>query len=311
MSNVPSYYASDQVDKLYIPNTALAMEEGRRAGWSPASRDRTKIALLIVDAQGDFVWTKGSLSVPGSVGDIDRLIRLIYREGSRITTIVPTIDMHVPFMIFFPTWWTDRNGKQPDPYTVITADDVLQKGVWKAVVDPSWSHSYVAKLAKAGKKQLMIWPYHCITSTPGFCLVPPLSEAISFFAQARHSQPRFVYKGQIPQTEFYSPLRPEVDVPGVPNGTINTPILNVLAEHDQIWVTGEAKSHCVLEAMATLTDYFGANQPEVLRRIFFLMDCTSSVQHPAVDFEAIAETELKRMSKDFGVNLVKSTDLYR
>jgi len=306
---LPNYYSPDRVDEFYIPDTAAALEAGQRAGWGPASRDGKKIAFFIVDAQVDFVHKDGALSVPGAIEDVQRLIELIYREGHRVTTLVPTVDTHFPFMIFFGTWWRNSNGESPSPFTIITEEDV-QKGVWQAVVDPAWSHAYVNKLAEKGKKQLMIWPAHCMDMTPGICIVPPLVEAIFFHSAARHSQPVVVHKGHIPQSEFYSPLRPEVDVPGVPGGTINTPVLNILASHDEIWVAGEAKSHCVLEAMKTLVDYFGQNQPDVLERILFLMDCTSSVVHPQVDFDAIAEAELKTMAENHGIQLIESTDLY-
>lgn len=309
---LPSYYSPDQVGKFYVPDTAAAIAAGQTAGWKPAAGDEKgfkRIALFTVDAQVDFVHMDGALSVPGAIEDVRRLIELIYHEGYRITTIVPTIDTHYPFMIFFPTWWRDKQGEMPAPFTVITEEDI-KKGVWQAVVDPVWSHSYVGKLAQTGKQALMIWPFHCMDTSPGICLVPPLFEAIMYHAAARHSQPIVVHKGQIPQTEFYSPLRPEVDVPNVPGGTINTPVLNILAGHEEIWVAGEAKSHCVLEAMKTLVDYFGPTQPEVLQRISFLMDCTSSVVHPKVDFEAISQKELERMAKNHGVKLVKSTDLF-
>lgn len=307
----PSYFKPDQIGKLYLANIDAAIAEGEKAGWSPAasdSRSTPKRALFVIDNQVDFCHKEGSLSVPGALEDIKRLIDLIYRTGDKITTIVPTVDTHFPFMIFFRTWWRDPSGQMPDPFTMITEDDV-KKGSWRAIVDPAWSHAYVSKLSQAGKQVLMIWPFHCMDTTEGISLVPPLAEAICFHSAARHTQPIVVHKGHIPQTEFYSPLRPEVDVPQVPGGTINTPILDVLATHDEIWVAGEAKSHCVLNGMKTLVDYFAPTQPEVLRRIKFLLDCTSSVVHPAVDFEAIAQAELESMSKKWGIELVNSTDL--
>jgi len=309
MTTAPSYYSPDQIGQVYRPDTAKAMEIGRQAGWRPALRDSQKIALLIVDAQVDFVHKDGALAVPGSIEDMKRLVELIYREGHRITTNVLTVDTHSPFMIFFSSWWVDEQGQQPGPFTIITEEEV-KNGVWRAVVMPAWSHAYPTKLAAKGKKQLMIWSYHCMDMTEGINVIPPLVEAVFYHAAARHSQPIVVHKGHIPQTEFYSPLCPEVEVTNVPGGTINTPILNILAENDEIWVAGEAKSHCVLEGVRTLVDYFSQNQPEVLKRIFFLMDCTSSVFHPAVDFEAEANTALKQMASDYGIQLIESTDLY-
>lgn len=311
-TNFPSFYQPQLVGQIYKPNIEDAVRDGRKAGWKPATsdgRNGKKIALLVVDAQIDFVHSDGCLPVPGAIDDMKRVIELIYHEGHRISTIVPTVDTHYPFMIFFPTWWSDSSGQPPAPYTVISGADI-SAGKWRAVIDPAWSHAYVEKLEKAGKHSLMIWPFHCMDGTIGITLVPPLAEAIAFHAAARSSQPVIVHKGHIPQTEFYSPLRPEVDVPNVAGGTINTPILSILANHDEIWVVGEAKSHCVLMAMETLVDYFEKTQKDVLKRIKFLMDCTSSVAHPAIDFEKIATDRLNAMEKQHGINLIKSQDLY-
>lgn len=317
MANVlyPPYFNPSQVGQVYQPNVGAAIAAGRRVGWGPAALDGRKgnmdrVCLVVVDAQIDFVHPDGALPVTGASGDMQRLIDLIYHEGHRITTVVPTIDTHTPFMIFFAPWWINARGENPDPYTIITVDDI-KNGVWRAVVDTAWSHAYVEKLAQGGKYSLMIWPFHCMDTSPGFALVPPLYEAMMFHAGARFAQPVFVHKGQIPQTEFYSPLRPEVDVPQVPGGTINMPILSLFAKHGQVWVTGEAMSHCVLSFMETFCEYFAANAPEVLRSTSFLMDCTSAVVHPAVDFKGIATKRLQEMATKHGVVLCNSTDLYR
>jgi len=50
-----------------------------------------------------------------------------------------------------------------------------------------------------------------------------------------------------------------------------------------------------------------ANQPAMLRKLYFFKDCTSSVQHPLIDFDALAEEKLARM-QERGVNVVPSTD---
>jgi nicotinamidase/pyrazinamidase len=312
----PSFFKpSEQIGKVYRPDIASAIAEGRRAGWSPAALDGSKpgskkICLILIDEQIDFVHTDGALSVPGSLADVRRVCELLYHEGHRITTVVPTIDTHSPFMIFFPTWWVDDSGQNVQPFTIITHDDI-KSGKYRAVIDPAWSHAYVDKLASAGKQSLMIWPFHCLDVSEGFSMVPALYEAVMFHASARFSQPVVIHKGHIPQTEFYSPFQPEVEVTSVAGGTINTPILTQIANHDEIWIAGEAKSHCVLCGMESLVSFFGTSDPNILKKIYFLMDCTSSVQSPLVDFEAIASKRLQDMASQYGINLCKSTDLYR
>lgn len=304
----PSFYKVSQVGTVYRPNVFGVVAEGRQVGWKPAARDGRKVALFLVDMQIDFCHGDGALPVPGALDDVRRVLDLIYGTGDKISTIAATMDTHYPFMIFFSPWWIGANGQHPEPFTIITEEDI-KRGVWQAIIEPAWSHSYVAKLAEQGKYQLMIWPFHCMDGSEGFNLLPPLYEAIMFHAAARFTQPVIMHKGHIPQTEFYSPLRPEVDVPGVPGGSINTPFLNLLANHEVILVAGEAKSHCVLSAMETLVAYFGVHQPDVLKRIFFLEDCTSSVQHPQVDFEAIASARLRQMASDHGIQLLRSSEV--
>ena len=77
-------------------------------------------------------------------------------------------------------------------------------------------------------------------------------------------------------------------------------------QHDKVYIAGEAKSHCVLETERQLVDHY-AHQPAMLQKLYFLKDCTSSVQHPTIDFDALAETELEKM-KEMGVHIVLSTD---
>jgi hypothetical protein len=47
--------------------------------------------------------------------------------------------------------------------------------------------------------------------------------------------------------------------------------------------------------------------PDQLQKIYFLRDCTSPVQHPDVDFHAIALNRFADFEKR-GVNFINSTD---
>ncbi|KKT94530.1 MAG: hypothetical protein UW96_C0020G0005 [Candidatus Collierbacteria bacterium GW2011_GWA1_45_15] len=134
-----------------------------------------------------------------------------------------------------------------------------------------------------------------------------LASAIMYHSAARGSQPTLISKGTNPRTEHYGIFKAEVEDPKDVSTQLNTTILDAIAKHDLIYVAGEAKSHCVLETMNQLVSYFGKTQPETIKKIRFLMDCTSSVQNPNVDFEALANIELEKMVQK-GVVLVKSTD---
>lgn len=301
----PSLYQSSDVGKLYQPRTAEFMAEGLKTNLTPATEDKLRTILVIVDNQVDFVHEDGTLSVPGALGDVERLIEWIYQNTGELTAIAASLDSHIPMQIFYPLWWENAKGEHPEPFTLITADD-LRNGKWRSVIDPKWSLEYIDELAKLGRHQLMIWPYHTMIGTPGHALVPPLSEAISFHSAARLNQPMFLTKGTIPQVEHYGIWEPEVQYPKHPQGGTNTHMLDLLARYDLVYFAGEAKSHCVLNTMRQTLEYF-ENQSEIIDKIRFLADCTSSVEHPDIDFEAIAQAELTKMEAQ-GVVMVESKE---
>ncbi|KXK09158.1 MAG: hypothetical protein UZ21_OP11001000216 [Microgenomates bacterium OLB22] len=301
MTTPALYKSSDAFADMYTPRIGEFIEAGRNAGLSPAHKSSRKVALVIVDNQWDFCHPTGNLPVPGSQADVDRLIKFIYNNGDDITTILYSMDTHSTHHIFFEGWWVDRDGNHPAPYTYMTADDVL-KGKWRPLYHPRWSVDYVNILGAH-----MIWTYHCEFGTPGWSLMPALSEAIAWHSAGRRSEAIQLMKGNTPRTEYFGIFGAMVPDPEDPNASgMNVPMLDLLAKNDLIYVAGEAKSHCVLETMKQLVAHFGAD-PAMLSKVRFLMDCTSSVVAPGIDFEAIAMAELNRM-KGLGVQLVQSTD---
>jgi nicotinamidase-related amidase len=80
----------------------------------------------------------------------------------------------------------------------------------------------------------------------------------------------------------------------------------MLATYDRIYIAGQAKSHCVLETIKSVINYF-TDQPAVIERLHLLTDCTSSVAHPEIDFDAIADEALAEFAQQ-GLNLVTSAE---
>lgn len=297
----PTFYNPERVGQLYVPDASGAIAAGRANSARPPSSGRT--LLLLVDMQVDFVHTDGALSVPGAVEDTRRVIEWIFRNLNQITAIAASLDSHLPISIFFPTWWVDAEGNHPAPYTVIRSADV-RAGRWQPLYEQEWSRAYCGKLEVRAKKELMIWPYHTLIGTPGHALTPALYEAIAYHAAACQTQPVFLQKGSIPQTEYYSIMEPEVKIPEDPLGNINVSFLSMLAEYDRVYIAGEAKSHCVLETVNSIMRFF-ADQSDVLSKLRVLEDCMSSVAHPSIDFEALANQAFARFPK---LRMVKSTD---
>jgi nicotinamidase/pyrazinamidase len=123
---------------------------------------------------------------------------------------------------------------------------------------------------------------------------------------ARQAKPDFIVKGIFAKTEYYSLLEPEAKVEGDPRGTLQKGFLEGLLAFDEIYIAGQAKSHCVLETIHPIMDRYG-DQREIVEKFYLLMDCASSVQPPEIDFEAIAQEAYIKFKKK-GLNLVKSTD---
>jgi nicotinamidase/pyrazinamidase len=146
-------------------------------------------------------------------------------------------------------------------------------------------------LEETAKKQLMVWPYHVLLGTTGHALVPAVAEAVAYHTLARQVQPNYVIKGMIPYTENYSAIEPEVSLPESlqthpHRAEVNHALLNEMAAYDVIYVTGQAKSHCVLETVGSMIRHY---PPEHVQKIHLLTDTMSSVGHPEVDFDAMAD----------------------
>ncbi len=300
---LPTFYDPSKVGELYEPDLQRSYQAGLLDFQSPASEDRRRILLWLIDVQVDFVFPApvGRLPVANAIEDTRRTVEWLYRNVQVVTHIAASLDTHTPLQIFYPSWWRNANGVRPAPYTVITREQV-QQGLWTPVLEPDWSIHYLEALETVGKKQLMIWPFHCMEGTAGRSLVPALSEAIMVHSGARLAQPTYLAKGTTPETEFYSVVEPEVKIPGRAESGLNSGFLEHIAQFDLIYVAGQARSHCVLETMNSTLRYFNT-RPDVIGKTRFLDDCTSSI----AGFEKDTESRIAEF-KAAGVRLVKSTD---
>ncbi|MCZ7668324.1 MAG: hypothetical protein M5U34_14605 [Chloroflexi bacterium] len=82
--------------------------------------------------QVDFCHADGSLYVPGSLGDMQRLIEFIYANAERITDITCSLDSHLPHQIFHPAWWADARATipRPSPRSATTTSKQGPGGRW-------------------------------------------------------------------------------------------------------------------------------------------------------------------------------------
>ena len=309
-SSAPALFdAQDAFKGPYAPRIQAFTAAGQQAGLTPAQSDVEKIAVILADYQHDFVDPSGTLYVPGSQQDVARFLAWFYTNAHQISSIYASLDTHLPFQIFYSSWWKDpQTGAHPQPYTAITVDDVTNRK-WVPILQPDWSISYVHQLQQKTRKDLMIWPYHTMEGTLGHMLVAPLCEAIAWHSAARSTQPTYIEKGRTIRTEYYGIFGAEIPDPEDPSSSLNVTLLDAVMKHNSVYIAGEAKSHCVLETERQLVERY-AHQPGLLKRLHVLRDCTSSVQHPVIDFDALAEAELATMEKQ-GVKMVLSADPIR
>ncbi|MCL1466144.1 isochorismatase [Argonema galeatum] len=327
---IPSHFDSGKVGQVWrVPYQDRAVEAedwAKQQGIQPAAEDKTRICLLIIDAQNTFCIPEfelfvGGRSGTGAVDDNVRLCEFIYRNLGAITEIAATMDTHTAMQIFHPVFWINDAGEYPIPAaTNITLDDV-QKGVWK--VNPAVAYSiaggdypalekhalhYVRKLSDDGKYPLIVWPYHSMLGGIGHALVSAVEEAIFFHNIARMSQTNFEIKGSNPLTENYSVLRPEV-LQGYDGGPIaqkNDFLIQKLLDFDVLIIAGQAKSHCVAWTIDDLLTEITALDANLASKVYLLEDCTSAVVVPGVvDFTEQADAAFARFASA-GMHIVKS-----
>ncbi|MDQ3672350.1 MAG: isochorismatase [Actinomycetota bacterium] len=289
----------------------------------PAATDSARVCLLLVDVQNTFCTPGfelfvGGRSGTGALDDNRRLCSFLYRNLAAITEIVVTMDTHQAFQIFHAPFLVDSDGRHPDPYALVTAEDVAS-GRWR--VDPAAARAaelldadehlaaYVETLAAGGKYDLTVWPFHALLGGIGHALVSAVEEAVFFHAIARRSATRFELKGRNALTEHYSALGPEVlrGTHGEKLGERNVLLIEHLREFEAVIVAGQAKSHCVSWTVEDLL----ADVPEIASRLYLLEDCSSAVVVPgAVDYTDDADSAFARFAGE-GVHVVRSTDAMR
>ncbi len=326
---LPPHYDPLRVGQIwkvpYQQRSEEALDWAAQHGIPPAVKDRSKIALVLIDVQNTFCLPEfelfvGGRSGTGAVEDCRRLCEFIYRNLGAITSITATLDTHQAVQIFHPIYLVDVHGEHPAPLTLVSHADVAS-GRWRfnPAVAPSLDITpeqgqerllhYTRTLQERGKYDLTIWPYHAMLGGIGHALVPAVEEAVFFHTIAREAQPSLVIKGRRPETESYSAIGPEVLVgpQGEPLGEKNESFLRLVVENDAVVIAGEAKSHCVAWTVEDLLGEIRGYDERLAGKIYLLEDCASPVVAPGVvDYTDQAEAAYRRFAAA-GMHLVQST----
>jgi nicotinamidase-related amidase len=327
--SLPPHYDPDRVGEIwrvpYEERARGAVEWAAENEIRPSASDAFRVCLVAVDVQNTFCIPGFELFVAGrsgtgAVDDNRRLCEFVYRNLGTVTEIVPTLDTHRALQIFHALWLVDEDGRHPEPYTLVTPEDV-GSGRWRVSpeaveslgLDADYAQRhlvhYTTKLAESGKYNLTIWPYHAMLGGIGHALVPSVEEAIFFHTVARSSQADFQQKGENPLTEHYSMLGPEVTEgpDGEPIAGLNEALIQELLTFDAVIVAGQAKSHCVAWTIDDLLEGDDERERALAPRTYLLEDCTSPVVVPGMDYTDEADAAFERFASA-GMHVVRSTE---
>lgn len=67
---------------------------------------------------------EGTLGVPGANEDSIKIAELIRENIDSLDEIYVTLDTHMTYHIAHPSFWKDKNGDPPKPFTIISKDEV-------------------------------------------------------------------------------------------------------------------------------------------------------------------------------------------
>lgn len=262
-----------------------------------------RIELLIIDPQNDFCNPNGSLFVPGANEDMERLAAMVNRIGSKLFDIHVTLDTHHLVDIAHPIFWTNSEGKHPDPFTIISADEV-SNGAWRTTNPAMQSRAgeYVKQLADNKRYPLCIWPPHCLVGSWGYGVFPHLYKELLKWEES-FAMVDFVTKGSNFWTEHYSAVQADVPDPEDPDTQLNLKeggLIDTLQKADMILLSGEARSHCLANTVRDIANNFGEANVE---KMHLLTDATSDVP----GFESMGEDFVSEM-KNRGMKLTTTVD---
>lgn len=277
--------------------------------------------LLIIDPQNDFcdlpdevcpfiggVRWQPALPVTGAHVDMLRLAALVDAAGEAIEAISVTLDSHHHFDIGHPVFWQDSTGNTPAPFTHVSAADLRAGRFFPRRAEArARAQTYLDALEAAGRYIHMIWPHHCEIGSWGHAIHPALLEACRRWEARRLAAVEMVIKGTNPWTEHYSAVMAEVPDPADPATGLNTRFVESLREATQVFIAGEAGSHCVKASTEHVVAQFA---PEARGRIVLLLDCMSPVsgfEREQADFVAAMRAQgVRTMLADEAVALLRA-----
>ena len=260
-------------------------------------------ALLIIDAQYDFCNPAGALYVQNAEHDIKRLSDFIIKNAKALDHIYITLDHHPVNDISHPSFWRDKNDNEPKPFTQITLKEV-EEGIWIPNFFESETKEYLKKLEVQGEFPHFIWTTHCLIGSKGAALDQTLLEALESWVEThrrnnQYKQYQAITKGTYPLTEHFGIFEAQIPTKDRPETQLNQSLLDSLNEYENLYLAGQAKSHCVATSLKQILD----NAPELAKKVILLEDCMSDIPN----MKHLGEPIYQRANK-LGVRFVKSDE---
>jgi nicotinamidase/pyrazinamidase len=255
-------------------------------------------AILIIDAQYDFCHPNGALFVQGADDDMKRLSNWIKANKENIDHISVTMDSHPVNDISHPSFWQDKDGNFPHPFTAITSQEI-REGKWAPRFFPHEAIKYVEELERQGEFAHFIWPYHCLVGSRGAAIDDNIMDALIEWTRSGKFY-QVVAKGTYPLTEHFGIFRANVPVPNRPETQLNQSLIETLEKYQNVYLAGEAKSHCVANSLKQAME----EAPNLAKKFIVLEDCMSDVTGLGH-----LGTPIYDQAKAMGIRFAKSTDI--
>ena len=252
-----------------------------------------KVSLFVIDPQNDFCSKRGSLYIPGADEDNERLTKWILINKKIIDQVFVTMDSHYTIDISHPKFWINNEGENPDAFTIIKAQDIID-GIWKPAYDmfnEGVTLTYLENLKSQGEFEHCIWPEHCITGTWGQAIDTVINGGLREWVLAGDEARfvRYITKGSHPMTEHFGAFKAQVALSNAPETHINMELIEHLDKFDIIYLAGQAKSHCVANTLKQIMDL----SESIAKKFVILEDTMSNV----VGFENISDPIYDRAKK--------------
>lgn len=231
-----------------------------------------KNALLIIDPQYDFCNPAGALFVAGAEQDMKNLHDFIVKNSDKLDHICVTLDSHPVNDISHPSFWQDKSGNFPAPFTQINLADV-KSGKWTARFEPEIAIDYLEKLEVQGEFPHFIWTEHCLAGSRGGSIDDNLLPALKTWARKEGKDYQTVQKGMYPFSEHFGIFMAQIPTESVLETQLNQELLDSLSHYQNVYLAGEAKSHCVATSLKQIMDY----APELAKKVIILEDCMSDI----------------------------------